>query len=396
MNDEKNPQISICLPTYNQPVLIKDAIESILNQTYTNLELIISNNCSPDPEVDRICREYAAKDSRIRYFCQKENLGCERNAAFCISQIKNNLFYTMADDDILGSTFIEKCLRKMQQTKNCIGCCSIIKYRKPLEIDLDSNSDLTSSNPVDRIIKWTMQKHWMGGALFDYSAIKDCSTHYKNVFGWDVLYNTQMLLLGKIARVEEPLFTYQVRTKSKDVKRISEDNKDFNKYSIIDINLDIMMRTFELVFETDKLNIFQKIEFYIKMWLNISKTPIWRIRFWDSHFEKYINNLFEDKLYNDIFYFMPYIIYYNCKKFLFFMRHLKFMLEKVHTDTVLVINNDENNGEYLQKLLSHLINERKLEVDLLSPMSYKKYLKHFKNYNLLKTKQFRKMYFSEK
>ena len=91
--NERNPQISILLPTYNQPTLIRGAIEAVLNQTYKNFEFIISNNCSPNPEIDKICREYAEKDSRIKYYLQKENIGCEKNTAFCLSKMSNNLFF---------------------------------------------------------------------------------------------------------------------------------------------------------------------------------------------------------------------------------------------------------------------------------------------------------------
>lgn len=395
--NKKNPQISILLPTYNRPELLKDAIESVLNQTYTNFELIISNNCSPNPEVDRICREYAAKDFRIRYFCQENNIGCEKNTRFCISKMQNNLHFGMADDDIIAPEFIEKCVDKLQKTKGAVGCWSKIKYidedRNPIiDNKLESNADLTSNDPIDNIIKWTTLKHWMGGGVFDYSIIKDCDTHYKKVFGWDVLLTSQILLLGKIARVEEPLYTYQIRTKSEDIKELSQNNTNCNEFSLLSHPLDIIMKTFELIFETDRLNIFQKIKFYFKMWFtiytnkhlyNFIKAPV---------SIKFINLIEEKKLWMDYIYFLPYIIRIELKRMKFLMLHLFLIFHKIKPSTILIINNNNSSGKELLKYAQYFTNQG-YNVDILSRMSHKKYLKNKKGIKVLKIKdKFSKFY----
>ena len=395
--NKKNPQISILLPTYNRPELLKDAIESVLNQTYTNFELIISNNCSPNPEVDIICREYAAKDSRIRYFCQEKNIGCEKNTRFCISKMQNNLHFGMSDDDIIAPEFIEKCIQKLQNTKGAVGCWSKIKYIDEDRVEyidknnIGSNADLTSNNPIDNIIKWTMLKHWMGGGVFDYSIIKDCDTHYKKVFGWDVLLTSQILLLGKIARVEEPLYTYQIRTKSEDIKQITESNqKDFNEFSVISSDLDIIMRTFELVFETDKLNVFQKIEFYFKMWFAIFTNKYKIFRFHPTF--KFINLIEEKKLWKNYFYFLPYILIIEIKRLKFLLFHPFLIFHKIKQNTVLLINNGNSSGKELLNYAQYFTNQG-YNVDILSRMSHKKYLKNKKGIKVLKIKdKFSKFY----
>ncbi len=388
--NERNPQISILLPTYNQPTLIRGAIEAVLNQTYKNFEFIISNNCSPNPEIDKICREYAEKDSRIKYYLQKENIGCEKNTAFCLSKMSNNLFFTFADDDIIEPTFIEKCLRKMQATKGAIGCWSKIVYidedRNPVISDFGSNADLSSNNPIDNLVKWIMLKHWMGGALYDYSVIKNCDTNYKKVFGWDVLYTAQMLLLGKIPRVEEPLYIYQIRTKSQDSKRITAENmKNFNEFSVISLNVDIVMRTFEVVFESDKLNIFQKIEFFIKMWLSIFRDKHKFSVIFEIYKLDYIKLLFERKMFADIFYLFPYIIYTLYKRTKFNLKNLNLIKHKVSKNSILLVNNnhckDKNLIEYSKIFINLGYN-----VDILSRYSHKKHFKNIKKTNLLKIK----------
>ena len=59
------PKISIGMPVYNGEKYIKGAIDSLLAQTFTDFELIISDNCSTD-KTSQICNEYALKDSRIK------------------------------------------------------------------------------------------------------------------------------------------------------------------------------------------------------------------------------------------------------------------------------------------------------------------------------------------
>lgn len=396
---ENNPQISILLPTYNQPVVIRDTIESVLNQTYTNFEFIISNDHSSNPEVDRICKEYAKKDSRIKYFYQENNLGPVKNVEFCVSKMQNNLFFILSDDDFIATTFLEKCLHKMQKTKGAVASTSIIQYidedRNPYidKYNIGSNADLTTNNPVDNIIKWTMLKHWMGWGVFDYSAIKNCDFNYKKVFGWDVLYVSQMLLYGKIARVEEPLYTYQIRTKSEDVKQITESNKkDFNEFSVISSNLDIIMRTFELVFETDKLNFLQKIEFYFKMWFAIF-TDKYKYKIFRIHPTlKSINLIEEKKLWADYFYFLPYILIIELKRLKFLILHPFLIFHKIKPDTILIINNNNSSGKELLKYAQYFTNQG-YNVDILSRLSHKKYLKNKKGIKVLKIKdKFSKFY----
>ena len=67
-----SPIISVVLPVYNGQNYIREAIESILAQTYANFELVISDNASTD-ETQVICEEYAKMDPRIRYFRSPEN-----------------------------------------------------------------------------------------------------------------------------------------------------------------------------------------------------------------------------------------------------------------------------------------------------------------------------------
>ena len=75
---ESNPRVSIGLPVYNGENYVTEAIGSLLAQTFTDFELIISDNGSTD-STPEICRDFAKRDSRVRYFRHEVNQGAAWN-----------------------------------------------------------------------------------------------------------------------------------------------------------------------------------------------------------------------------------------------------------------------------------------------------------------------------
>lgn len=115
-----NPLITVYIPTYNRVELLQRAVNSVLSQTYQNLEIIIVDDCSTDATHDYL-KEIASKESRIRYFLKEKNSGAcvSRNIAI---KNANGVFITgLDDDDYFRSDrlelFIEKWLVKSENTK---------------------------------------------------------------------------------------------------------------------------------------------------------------------------------------------------------------------------------------------------------------------------------------
>jgi glycosyltransferase involved in cell wall biosynthesis len=102
------PPVAVGMPVYNGAKHIALTIDSILAQTYADFELIISDNASTDG-TEEICRDYAARDSRIHYIRNAENLGASRNynKVFEVSSGGKYLRWA-AHDDLLGPTCLEK------------------------------------------------------------------------------------------------------------------------------------------------------------------------------------------------------------------------------------------------------------------------------------------------
>jgi glycosyltransferase involved in cell wall biosynthesis len=103
------PRLSVGLPVYNGEEYLAESIEALLGQTYDDFELIISDNASTDATAD-ICRRYAKQDSRIRYFRQPSNIGCNPNHNFVIKQGRGELFKLASDDDLYARDLLKRCV----------------------------------------------------------------------------------------------------------------------------------------------------------------------------------------------------------------------------------------------------------------------------------------------
>ncbi|KAA3437584.1 glycosyltransferase family 2 protein [Rufibacter hautae] len=100
------PLVSIVLPTYNGQEFIKKAVESCLAQTYSNIELIIVNDCSNDGTIS-IIESYFHKDSRIKVVTNQVNHKLPKSLNIGFSVAKGDYFTWISDDNIFGEKAIE-------------------------------------------------------------------------------------------------------------------------------------------------------------------------------------------------------------------------------------------------------------------------------------------------
>jgi glycosyltransferase involved in cell wall biosynthesis len=115
------PRVSVGMPVYNGEKYIKAAIDSILAQSFDDFELIISDNASIDA-TERICREYAAKDRRIRYYRNGTNLGAARNFNRVFELSSGEYFKWAAHDDVCDETFLTKCMQVLDRDDSVVLC----------------------------------------------------------------------------------------------------------------------------------------------------------------------------------------------------------------------------------------------------------------------------------
>ncbi len=121
--NEQQPRVSIGMPVHNGERYLRAALDAILGQTFSDFELIISDNASTDG-TETICREYADRDQRIRYSRQERNLGAAANFNFVFAQARGEYFKWASYDDLLAPTFLEYCVAVLDQGPQYVLCCS--------------------------------------------------------------------------------------------------------------------------------------------------------------------------------------------------------------------------------------------------------------------------------
>lgn len=108
------PLVSIGVPVRNAESLIAEALALLVEQTYKNVEIIISDNCSDDGTGD-ICRKYQSIDPRIRYFRQEVTLDAVENFRFVLERSRGDFFLWAAADDRRSKNYVETLIRALQQ-----------------------------------------------------------------------------------------------------------------------------------------------------------------------------------------------------------------------------------------------------------------------------------------
>ena len=106
-------KVDILLATYNGEKYLKEQIESILNQTYKNIQIIISDDCSKDATRD-ILKEYE-NNEKIKVVYQEKNLGYVKNFEFLLKQVESDIYMLSDQDDVWKKEKVEKTVEKLKQ-----------------------------------------------------------------------------------------------------------------------------------------------------------------------------------------------------------------------------------------------------------------------------------------
>ena len=108
------PRLSIGLPVYNGENYLAESLDALLGQSYTDFELIISDNASTDSTAD-ICRRYGKQDCRIRYVRQPRNIGLSPNHNFVFDQARGELFKWASHDDLYARDLLKHCVDALDE-----------------------------------------------------------------------------------------------------------------------------------------------------------------------------------------------------------------------------------------------------------------------------------------
>jgi glycosyltransferase involved in cell wall biosynthesis len=219
LNSEQNPlelyepRVSIGLPVYNAEKYLEQAINAILAQTYSDFELIISDNASTDCTRE-ICLSYVAKDPRVRYFRNEKNLGVAPNFNRVFTLAKGEYFKWAAHDDIIAPDFLSKCLESLDNYPKVVLCYSrskIIDENGEFVVNYDPGPDTSSKKPNERFRNLILHPEYavqqMG--VIRSKILRKTVLHASFPSSDEVLL-AQLSLLGEFYEIPDRLFFYRI------------------------------------------------------------------------------------------------------------------------------------------------------------------------------------------
>jgi glycosyltransferase involved in cell wall biosynthesis len=207
---QNEPSLSIGMPVFNGEKYIKEAIDSILGQTYTDFELIISDNASTD-HTQQICLAYAKMDSRLRYYRNKRNLGAPRNFNRVFELSHSKYFKWAAYDDLLAPEYLEKCIGQLEKDPSIILCHSRtarIDEQGVIVGNYDHKMRIDSTKIHERFGDLISLMHNPCWPIFGvtYASIMKKTPLHGDYLGADGNLLAELSLYGRIYEIPEYLF----------------------------------------------------------------------------------------------------------------------------------------------------------------------------------------------
>ena len=197
-----NPLVSIGIPTYNRAGgKLRNVIERALGQTYRNVEVIVSDNCSSDHTPELV---QSIVDPRLRYFRQDANIGPNNNFNFCLEQASGEYFLLFHDDDMIDQDFVEACISSLKpdQTVGAIftGVRIIDEHDSVLEEHQNNGAGL---GPLEFMTGWFDSKTvlYLCSTLYNTARLKEVGGFFSKNNLYDDLVPT-FILATKYGRVD--------------------------------------------------------------------------------------------------------------------------------------------------------------------------------------------------
>ena len=210
------PLVSIGMPVYNGERFIRQALDSLLGQDYENLELIISDNVSTDG-TQEICLEYAARDERIRYYRNENNLGALANFNRVLGLAQGPYFMWAAHDDVWEPSYISTLLRDLVSDSDAVLAFSAFNNINEHGQEVRTYPylfELPSVHLFQRLWNYLMQEEYLGKANLVYGLMRRSAIQVaggfkvwgEGLWGVDMLIVFRLLSLGNLVLTDDLLF----------------------------------------------------------------------------------------------------------------------------------------------------------------------------------------------
>ena len=217
------PLVTVGIPTYNRPKGLERTLACITQQTYPNLEIIVSDNCSTNKDVLPILQKFAEQDSRVKYFVQEKNRSIIPNFQFLLDQANGEYFMWAADDDDWDHNFIEVCVKGMVANDKVVLCMTDLKF-----VDtngLQTNSRLKKGFMQNNLflrsfyfVKSTIEYKYFFCGMYRTHTVKNVP--FDNSWGGDHLLLYELISKGKFMYIPEANFYYHRGGNSKKMSTV--------------------------------------------------------------------------------------------------------------------------------------------------------------------------------
>lgn len=195
---QHKPIVSIGMPVHNGERFIREAIDSLLEQTFTVFELIISDNASTD-STESICQRYSKQDQRIQYIRQQEDIGALRNFQFVLSKASGEYFMWAACDDKWDRNWIKLLHMRLKGLKNFAAFGKVMQIdedSRPLAHPANHNSFDFTGSCMKRRISFFIEFEGKGKANLFYSLFRR-----ETLSGFDLTrYDIDHIMLFELLR----------------------------------------------------------------------------------------------------------------------------------------------------------------------------------------------------
>ncbi len=220
----QKPLVSIGLFTRNGARTIARTLETLLSQTFSDFELVISDNASTD-DTERVCRTYASRDPRIRYIRQEKGLSAAENQTFVVRASRGEYFMWASDDDLWAPKFVEILLEKLTKNQeyqvamssyDVVWSNGALKYHVLFTGDLD-----TTHQPYEAVFKkmlFDSPIHVFVYGLYRRDFLSKIMRRFPSCARPDRVLMCEVALSARFYAVEPTLF-FKVRADAPLVKR---------------------------------------------------------------------------------------------------------------------------------------------------------------------------------
>ena len=205
------PIVSIGVPVYNGARFLRRTLESLVAQTYTDLEIVICDNASTD-DTARIAREFARSDDRVRYHRNETNIGAIPNFLRALELSSGKYFTWTAADDVRPVDAIERCVQALEAEPKAVMAHGPIELELPAEQSagrVENHADLSGGRPSLRVRAFTRDIEHVALMFGVHRRAVLQTVEYGNHMAGDYFVCLQMCHRGRIAWIPQPILIYR-------------------------------------------------------------------------------------------------------------------------------------------------------------------------------------------